>query len=33
MTETWSSRDVERDPQGFLEAQRKERERVEAERE
>ena len=31
MTETWSSRDVQRDPQGFLEAQRKERERQQAE--
>jgi hypothetical protein len=33
MTENWSSRDVERDPQGFLEAQCKERERIQAERE
>jgi hypothetical protein len=32
MTENWSGRDVERDPQGFLEAQRKEREEQEAER-
>jgi hypothetical protein len=31
VTENWSSRDVQRDPEGFLEAQRKERERVEAE--
>jgi hypothetical protein len=32
MTE-WSSRDVQRDPQGFLEAQRKEREQADAARE
>jgi hypothetical protein len=32
MLENWSSRDVERDPQGFLEAQRKAREEQEAER-
>jgi hypothetical protein len=32
VTEKWSSRDVQRDPEGFLEAQRKEREEQEAER-
>jgi hypothetical protein len=32
MAENWSSRDVERDPQGFLETQRKEREEHQAER-
>jgi hypothetical protein len=32
MLENWSSRDVQADPAGFLEAQRKKRERIEAER-
>jgi len=31
MLENWSSRDVQRDPQGFLKAQQAERERKEAE--
>jgi hypothetical protein len=31
MTETWTSRDVERDPAGFLKAQQQERERAEEE--
>jgi hypothetical protein len=32
MLENWSSRDVERDPEGFKEAQRREKEEQEAER-
>jgi hypothetical protein len=32
VSETWSNRDIERDPQGYLEAQRREREEQEAER-
>jgi hypothetical protein len=31
MTEQWTSRDVQKNPRGFLEAQRKEREQREAE--
>ena len=31
MTESWSSRDVQRDPQGFLDAQRREAEQREIE--
>ena len=32
MLENWSSRDVERDPEGFKEAQRRDKEEQEAER-
>ena len=32
MLDNWSSRDVERDPEGFKEAQRREKEEQEAER-
>jgi hypothetical protein len=31
MTESWTSRDVQRDPEGFKEARRKEREKREIE--